>query len=416
MRVKRSIIRGYVAVLVLLSTALSACQSNAPIHNTTTAQPPTLTVTPSPTSTATLTSTPLLRPTRVDYPTPQIVSTLPVLAPNNEVEVPASVRTLLLLGTDSLSPFPGRTDAVMLVLYNPPNPRASFLSVPPDTVMFIPGWTTQRINTAYALGGNVTVRDAIQYNLGVPVDDVLLIHLNDFVYFVDDLPGVMVQVEEEMPYICRDLPQGNLLLNGDQAMCYLRFRQDMDEPSRNDRQQKVLAALMQRLSSGGNLVRLPFLYASHYSSIETTLSLPKIVQAIPLFLRMGERGNFRFDKLRYPAVDIWPMQDAMKTKAFVLTLKEAIPQVQVAVDYVLTPASEGENYPTLVYAMTVSPSPTITPTSTVTLTPTVTSTYTPTFTRTVTPSPTITGTRTMTPTGTLTLTPFTETPTETATP
>lgn len=411
---KKSILWGITTAFLVMSALFSACQNNAPIHNTITPKSPSVTFSPAPSNTSTPSATPLLRPTRVDYPTPQIVSTLPVLAPNNSVEVPATVRTMLLLGADSLSPFPGRTDAVMLVLYNPPNPRASFLSIPPDTFMFIPGWTTQRINTAYALGGNVTVRDAIQYNLGVPVDDVLFIHLDDFVYLIDDLPGIMVPVEEAMPPICGDILQGYGLLNGDQAMCYLRFRQDMDEAGRNAREQKVLAAALQRFASGGNLVRLPFLYAAHYPSIETTLSLPKLLQNIPLLLRMGEGENFRFDALKYPSVDVWPMGDAMNTKAFVLTLSEAIPQVQEAVDYVLTPASAAARYPTLAYELTVSPTPTITPTTTITLTPTITSTATLPPTRT--PTVTITGTLSVTPTGTLTITPATETPTPSVTP
>ena len=44
---------------------------------------------------------------------------------------------------------------------------ASVISIPPDLFVYIPGYTMQRINTAYPVGGISLVKDTLEYNLGI---------------------------------------------------------------------------------------------------------------------------------------------------------------------------------------------------------------------------------------------------------
>ena len=394
---------------VLASLALAACAAPTPSVTSTAAVP---TVTPSATQSLTPAATPIaVRTARSIYPTAQLTSIRETQAPLAGIELPTDVKTLLLIGTDSLTPFPGRSDALVLVFYHPWLGRASFLSIPPDTFLYIPGYTVQRLNVAYAVGGFNMVADALEYNFGVRPDDYALIHLDDFVYFMDDLGGLEITVVERMPSICSDIQPGQALLNGDQVMCYLRYRDKMNELNRNLRQQEVLRLVIQRMVHGGTLARLPDLFQLYNESVETSLTLPKILSYIPFMLRLGDANHVGYFQVKRPALVTWQIPDGLKPNVFLLDQTSLVKQVQTAIDFVLIPEPNSGLIVTLEYELTVSPTPTITSTAsttpTITETPTPTPIFTPTNSATVTPTITVTGTITqsVTVTPTVTLTP-----------
>ncbi|MFZ3079051.1 MAG: LCP family protein, partial [Bellilinea sp.] len=369
-------------------------------------------VTPSATQSPVPSATPIaVRTARSIYPTAQLTPIRATQPPLAGIELPSDVKTLLLIGTDSLTPFPGRSDAIVLVFYYPRLGRVSFLSIPPDTFLNIPGYTMQRLNVAYAVGGFNMLADALEYNFGVRPDDYALFHLDDFVYFIDDIGGLELTVVERMPSICSDIQPGRALLNGDQVMCYLRYRDKMNELNRNLRQQEVLRLVIQRMVHGGTLARLPDLFALYSESVETSLTLPKILSFIPFMLRLGDANHVGYFQVKKPALITWQIPDGLKPTVFLLDQTSLVKQVQAAIDFVLIPEPNSELIVTLEYELTVSPTPTVTGTATatptITETPTATTSFTPTVSATVTPSRTVTGTITqsVTVTPTVTLTP-----------
>lgn len=362
---------------------------------------PSLLPTLSPTAASTQDLTPSLTPSPRIFASPQATAAVPIPPPLT-VSLPEEVRTLLLLGSDSAYPYAGRTDAIALVFYHPRLGRASLLSLPPDLYVYLPGFTMQRLNSAYALGGIRLVEDALDYNLGIRPDHWVLVHLEDFVYFVDDLNGLEMTVIEPPAPICSDIPPGTHVLNGDQVMCYLRVRQGDDELERNARQQQVLFALLQRLVHGGTLARLPEFYATYSRSIESNIGLADLVSAIPLLLRIGSPdhlGMFRFSpEALHPLV----LSESPRTLVFLPNREAFRAHIQDAIDYVTTPAPFSEVLPTMIYELTVSPTPTLTPTLTLTPTPSPTpehtATLTPSPSATASLSPTLSSTPTVTPT------------------
>jgi LCP family protein required for cell wall assembly len=389
------------------SLVLAACGTPTPTSQTT----PTRTVTPSATQdlspTATLAT---IRTARVNYPPFQLTPIRPTQPPLTGTELPTEVKTLLLIGTDSLSPFPGRSDAMALVFYHPRLGRASFLSIPPDIFLGIPGYTMQRLNVANAVGGFAMLADTLEYNFGVRPDDYALVHLDDFVYFIDDIGGLELTVAERLPGICADIQPGRALLSGDQVMCYLRYRNEMDELNRNLRQQEVLRLIIQRMVHGGTLARLPDLFQLYSKSVETSLSLPEVLNYVAFMLRLGDSNHVGYFQVKSPALVTWQIPDGLKPTVFLLQSAALKAQVQTAIDFVLIPQPNSELIVTLEYELTISPTPTNT--STATNTPTITETPTPTTTA----FPSATPTRTHTVTVTGTITPFTVTPTVTLTP
>jgi len=391
-----------VFVFILASLLLASCA--APTALPVTPQP---TVTPSATLSLTSTVTPVaVRTARSVYPTLQLTPIRATQPPLTGIDLPTEIKTLVILGTDSQSPFPGRSDLILLVFYHPRLGKAAFLSIPPDIFLTIPGYTMQRLNVANAVGGFGMLADALEYNFGVRPDDYALAHLDDFVYFIDDLGGLEITVVEKMPSICADIQPGRTLLTGDQVMCYLRFRDKTNELNRNLRQQEVLRLILQRMVHGGTLVRLPNLFQLYEKSVESSLTLPEMVSSIPFLLRLGDASHVGWFQIKPPALLNWQLPDGLKPNVFLLEPALVRQQVQAAIDFVQVPEANSELIVTLEYELTTSPTPTNT--STPTDTPTVTETPTPTTTalptRTFTPTPTRTTTGTITPSVTITAT------------
>lgn len=401
-----------IALFLALVVLLAACSPRLPDPAETPGVTPSATASPALTASITPGG---LRTARAVYPTPRLTPVTPIPPPLQGVRLPVEVRTLLLLGVDSLTPFSGRTDAVLLAFYHPRFGRASLLSIPPDLFVNIPGYTMQRLNTAYSVGGMRMLADTLEYNFGVRPDDYAVVKLESFVYFIDDIGGLEVTINEPLPEICSDIRPGPNLLDGDQVMCYLRFRQGLDELNRSLRQQEILRLVMQRMLRGGTLVRLPELVQNYESSVETSLTLEQLSAFIPFSLRLGDATHLGYFQVREPALVPWQLPEGLRPFVFLADARALLPQIQDAIDFVLTPEPNSDLVITLQYELTISPTPTqtgtptVTPTRTSTLVPTITSTPTVTYT------PTPTGSITITPNGSATITP-TPSPTATRTP
>jgi LCP family protein required for cell wall assembly len=318
------------------------------------------------------------------------------------------VQVLALLGTDQKSPFVGRTDAILLAFYHPRLSRASLLSIPPDLMVYIPGYTMQRLQIAFALGGIRQFNTTLEYNFGLRADHYALVHLDDFSRLVDDLHGVEMPVWTSYPDLCGGIPQGNTRLYGDQALCYIRFRLGEDEASRNNRQQEMLRQLMMTMVQNGNLVRIPELYTAYQQTVDSDLNLNDLLNFIPLALKLGDPNRIGFFSVETEALTPWNIPASTPAvSVFLPDTQKLLASAQEAVNFVLTPAPLSDRVLTYEAALTSSPSPTATLPATITLTPTIGPS--PTRTLTNTPGPTLTPSLSPTagpsPTRTLTPTP-----------
>lgn len=421
--------------IILLALALAGCgtihpalypTSNPTLDLSATQDPRYLTAlaprtTPSPTPT--LTPDPA-RPWG-SYAGPRLPAATAIPIPMETISVPGEVRILALLGTDSSAPFISRTDEVMLVIYHPRLAKAALLSLPPDLLVYIPGYTMQRLGVAYAVSGARGFQRTIQYNLGIRPDSWAFVHYDDFARFIDDLGGIQATILEPVVGLCGGIPEGTWLLNGQQALCYATFRIGADEPARNRRQQEILRLTLERLITGGNLVRLPELWETYAKTVDTNLTLDDLLQNIPLALKFGDPSRMRYYTLLTDELPRWHYPSEDRTEVFLPDYSALRALVQEALAFVQEPAPLAERVVTLQYELTVSPTASDTPTATNTFTPTFTPTATRTpyptrtYTRTMTFTPTLTRTTTLTPTPSSTLTPSltaSQTPTISFTP
>ena len=265
------------------------------------------TPTPSPTAAvAAPPATPL--PGETPQPAPDMPT--PTLDPLAQYtwDDPRQVR-ILLLGIDQRTGVNDderyfRTDTMMVVNIDPIRQKVGVLSVPRDLLVDIPdGGAPGRINTAnsrgdsggYPGGGPGLALETVRQNLGLRVDNYLLVNFDVFVRVVDLLApnGVEICVRELIDD--PDYPDagygtipvrfepGCQRLGGERLLQYARTRAtEGSDFDRARRQQEVLKAMQQEvvsLGGVGNLIaQVPALWDELSGSFKTNLTMDQIIR------------------------------------------------------------------------------------------------------------------------------------------
>lgn len=216
----------------------------------------------------------------------------------------ASVRpiNILLLGTDARPSDRGvaRTDSIILLSINPETHAVGLISLPRDLWVPIPfkDYTT-KINVAYIIGedenypggGPQLAMDTVSSFIGRPIDYYARINFDGFVEIIDQLGGIDVAVpktihDEEFPtedygVETFHLAAGSQHLDGETALKYARTRNNDDDYARARRQQLVIQASIDRVTSKGMLPsllpKLPSLVQTMRSSIDTNIRTSMIL-------------------------------------------------------------------------------------------------------------------------------------------
>jgi LCP family protein required for cell wall assembly len=169
--------------------------------------------------------------------------------------------TFVLLGYDSVDEWAHRSDTLMIGAVDFYAATVKIVSLPRDTLVYIPRHGFTKVNSAYAFGGEDLVRQTMENFTGVPIDYVISVNYDGFRQVVDALGGVDIDVEKDMNYDDRrgfthiHIPAGFHHFNGEQALNYARFRHDaMGDLGRIERQQALMRALFEQRIRPGNLL------------------------------------------------------------------------------------------------------------------------------------------------------------------
>jgi len=213
-----------------------------------------------------------LLPQPIYTPTP-----VPVISQD---QLPDNQLNILLLGCDDFSANGFRTDVIMLLSLNPKHHSISLISFPRDLYVTIPGYWSNRINTAWGLGGFALLADTFQANFGIHPDYYMMVNYNGFKDVVSSLDGIDVEVTQELQDSCKLDPSGWCVLkpgmvhmDGGTALWYSRSRLTTSDFDRNRRAQEVARAIAQKITAPANLVRLPTFIESALDVIETDMSI-----------------------------------------------------------------------------------------------------------------------------------------------
>jgi len=184
---------------------------------------------------------------------------------------------ILLLGVDAR---PGeekqtRTDTMILASIDPKLNKAAFVSIPRDTKIEING-SIEKINSANTFGGPDLAVEKVAELMDENIDYYVEMDFNGFAKIIDALGGVNINVDQRMykPSEDIDLRKGQQLLNGKQALGFVRFRDyAMGDIGRTEHQQIFLKALAKEIMKPKNIAKLPLLVREANRNIDTNLRL-----------------------------------------------------------------------------------------------------------------------------------------------
>lgn len=195
--------------------------------------------------------------------------------------------TILLVGMDKRPEETslGNTDSLLIASIDQTNERMTFLSIPRDTQVDLPGVGIQKINAIARLQkGFPAIEKYIESMIGFPIDGYVAANFNGFKNIIDSLGGITITVEKNMHYDTGDsqdryidLKKGTQRLNGSQALQYARFRNDeLGDISRTVRQQTVVKAIFSEATELKNLPKIPFVIPKVYEAVQTDLSIGQL--------------------------------------------------------------------------------------------------------------------------------------------
>lgn len=200
---------------------------------------------PSPTSAPAATGTQAASPDKTNSPK------LAPLSFNERVKTKVKIH-VLLIGNDQEDKLgSGRGDVLLLLTFDPLARVLTFLNIPRDTQVFLPGYGRHKINAAYAYGGAPLQTLTVERFLGIPMDKVVVISMGGFREAIDLVGGVDVHPTFKFEMEKNQFEPGPMHLSGVQALAYTRMRKEdpQGDLGRNARQQEVLRSLMKSLGA-----------------------------------------------------------------------------------------------------------------------------------------------------------------------
>lgn len=209
--------------------------------------------------------------------------------------------TVLLLGSDDDTKFDKDhvlTQSMILVRVVPDSRQVTMLSIPRDLWVPLSGGGVGKIDTAYSLGGARSAVATVENNFKVHVDEYVWIGLKGLVKVIDKLGGVDLitsnpvlddwypnDIDTPNPYAIARVAvlPGAQHLDGTHALEYVRSRHSdlRGDFGRSQRQQQVLIALRAK-ANRVSPADLPDLAAAFQGELQTSMSLPRIREILPV--------------------------------------------------------------------------------------------------------------------------------------
>ena len=195
--------------------------------------------------------------------------------------------TIMIMGVDERADDVGRSDTLMIATIDPKLDQAALLSIPRDTRVKIKGHGYDKINSAYAYGGEKLTQSTVEDFLGVNMDHYIIVNVKAFQRIIDAIGGVDIDVEKRMYYedpwdddggLLIDLRPGLQHMDGKTAVTYVRYRDEEGDIGRIKRQQAFMQACMDKVTSPSIIPKLPSVIAEVFESVKTDLSVRQLLE------------------------------------------------------------------------------------------------------------------------------------------
>ncbi|TFJ90257.1 LCP family protein [Lentibacillus salicampi] len=217
--------------------------------------------------------------------------------------------SILLLGVEDYSTNGdnGRTDTMIVATFNPGDEKLKLLSLPRDTLVEIAGRGTQeKIAHAHAYGGKEMAIKTVEQFLDIPIDYYAAVNFDAFTNIVDILGGVEVDVPfdfeqrtiRESGNENLQFTEGPMELNGEEALAFARMRKKdpRGDIGRNERQQQVIKAIIDKATSLGTVTKVDDLAEEVGNNVKTNM---KVSEGLGFYREYSDFSTSNIDKLSY---------------------------------------------------------------------------------------------------------------------
>jgi anionic cell wall polymer biosynthesis LytR-Cps2A-Psr (LCP) family protein len=260
----------------------------------------------------------------VPVTTVQLLDVSQVPPPVRPLDLAPGTLNIALLGADTRPSEGGlNTDVIIIASLHPTLPVVSLLSIPRDTLVYIPNQRMYKVNTAFRRGGKdfgpELFRQTILYNFGINVDYYAMVNFNGVVSAVNTVGGISVvatcplyQVFPRDPYYYADpanplvvtrpytdtftgevwqpgmlvptqtiwIPRAGVYeLNGLQTLAYARARYGVPggDIDRGRRAQRVIRALLSKARTNISITQLPEYIEQYSKNVNTDLQFSDLL-------------------------------------------------------------------------------------------------------------------------------------------
>lgn len=215
-------------------------------------------------------------------------------------ELASDQLNILLLGVDDFGENNFRTDVIVLLSIDPQHKTVSMVSFPRDLYVTIPGYWSNRINTAWSLGGFSLLQDTLAVNFGIRPDYYMMVNFDGFIEVINSIGGINVEVTEQLEDSCGEyqadwctMTVGEHHLDGYQALWYARSRKTTSDFDRNRRAQQVIEAGFRKAMNLSMLAKAPELYRYYREYVDTNLPFSKALPFLPMAPSLMNSDNIR---------------------------------------------------------------------------------------------------------------------------
>lgn len=161
---------------------------------------------------------------------------------------------ILALGSDARKGTPiekGLSDSIHIIAINPEKRRVSILGFPRDSYVEIPGFGSNKINTAMPKGGPALTVKTVENLTGITLDYFVLTSFDGLETAVDNIGGVKIDVPFAMSNSLSgsDFTAGEQTFSGEDALAFARDRHSLDSGDfgRSENQGRLLVATLAQL-------------------------------------------------------------------------------------------------------------------------------------------------------------------------
>lgn len=202
---------------------------------------------------------------------------------------------IYISGIDTYGPISSvsRSDVNIIMTVNRATHKILLTTTPRDSYVAIAdGGQNQydKLTHAGIYGVNASVH-TLENLYGIDISNYIRLNFTSFLQLIDLVGGIDVENTQEFTSLHGNyyFPVGQVHLNAEQALGFVRERYSLEggDSDRGQNQEKVIAALIKKLSSPDNLANYQAILTGLEGSIQTDLSLETIMGLVNTQLESG---------------------------------------------------------------------------------------------------------------------------------